>query len=165
MLAGLAWVVVGLMALASMRPGPLVGAFLVVALTGTLLGLVGLHARQATSYGELGGAGFVLALAGGSVMLVGLVLVFLGLGIGSFAQFFGLLMLVMGLVLLGVATLRTGTLPRWCGMALIVAATALLVLVGYGGNIVFGAVWLGLGYVLWSGRGEAAQQPFPRNDR
>ena len=157
MLAGLAWVVVGVMALVSMRPNPLVGASLVIALVGTLLGLVGLDTRQANSYGELGGMGFVLAFAGGSVMLVSLVLVFLGLAIGSFGQFFGLLMLVMGLVLLGVATLRAGTLPRWCGVALIVAAAALLALVGYGGNIVFGLVWLGLGYVLWAGRGEVAQ--------
>lgn len=157
MLAGLAWVVVGVMALVSMRPNPLVGASLVIALVGTLLGLVGLHTRQANSYGELGGMGFLLAFAGGSVMLVSLVLVFLGLAIGSFGQFFGLLMLVMGLVLLGVATLRAGTLPRWYGVALIVAATALLALVGYGGNIVFGLVWLGLGYVLWAGRGEVAQ--------
>jgi hypothetical protein len=50
-------------------------------------------------------------------------------------------------------------LPRWCGMALIIGSLAIFFGAESGGMVVFGPVWLALGYVLWSQRGVSARQP------
>jgi hypothetical protein len=67
----------------------------------------------------------------------------------------GILAVPVGLILYGAATLRV--LPRWCGLGLINVPPATVVLGDYGG-ILFGLLWLALGYVLWSWRGAAAEQ-------
>ena len=67
----------------------------------------------------------------------------------------GGLALVLGFLLVAIATLRTGALPRWAS-ALLVGGT--LALVGFNDQnaqallaIPFGLAWLGVGYALWSG--------------
>ena len=84
----------------------------------------------------------------------------------------------LGLALLGIATLRARVLPWWCGLALIVhlplsfVVLVILELVTGGGTegegeiavgialgATLGIIWLALGYVLWSQRGAAAEQP------
>ena len=68
----------------------------------------------------------------------------------------------LGLVLLGAATLRAGVLARWCGALLIVAVLGIPIyfaLGNYGGAILYGLLWLALGYVLWSRREAATEQP------
>lgn len=73
--------------------------------------------------------------------------------------------LFVGLVLLGGTTLRARVLPQWCGVLLIVSlplATGIAIPLGnYGEYLVFGLVWLALGYALWRQRSVAAQQPPP----
>jgi hypothetical protein len=96
---------------------------------GMLGGLVGLHARQAGLYGRLGTVGFYLAFAGAALAFVGqatsgifphnngaLGWLFSDPGFGFLV---GILLLSLGLVLLGVATLRARVLPRWCGIGLV----------------------------------------------
>lgn len=152
-LAGVAW-------LASFAVGPKIlgspsyvveGTF-TVALLGTLVGLVALHTRQSRSYGALGLGGFLAAAAGTALVLLNVLLISLGrrnlldllLGLG----FLGML---VGFVVLGVATIRGKVLPGWCGVALIVALPVAAALGDYGGGIVLGLLWLALGYALWSG--------------
>jgi uncharacterized protein YjbI with pentapeptide repeats len=68
----------------------------------------------------------------------------------------GVLGTLVGIVLLGIATLRARVLPRWCGAALIgvlPVSVALHYWVIPVGGLAFGLVWLALGYVLWSHRG------------
>lgn len=123
-----------------------------VALLGTLVGLVALHTRQSRSYGTLGLAGFLAAAAGTALVLLNVLLISLGrrdlldllLGLG----FLGML---VGFVVLGVATIRGKVLPGWCGVALIVALPVAAALGDYGGGMVLGLLWLALGYALWSG--------------
>jgi hypothetical protein len=66
-------------------------------------------------------------------------------------------------LLYGVATLQARVLPRWCGVAFIVALPVALVLsipLSFASLfIVFGLIWLTLSYVLWSQRVVSAQQP------
>jgi hypothetical protein len=71
----------------------------------------------------------------------------------------GALLLLVGFLALGIATLRAGVLPRWCGLALIVALPLVTVagaIFGapsdedYPGVVVMGVVWLALGYALWT---------------
>jgi hypothetical protein len=63
----------------------------------------------------------------------------------------------------GVATLQARVLPRWCGVAFIVALPVTLVLsnpLSFASVfVVFGLIWLALSYPLWSRRVVSAQQP------
>ena len=70
----------------------------------------------------------------------------------------GFVAVPVGLIIYGVATLQAKVLPRWCGLGLIIIPPITVVLGDYGG-IVFGLLWLALGYMLWSWRGTAAEQP------
>jgi hypothetical protein len=131
---------------------------------GVLGGLVGLHLRQMESYGRLGRAGFFLAFAGVALAFVGqatsgifpqndaLGWLFSDPGYGFQA---GILLTSVGLVLMGIATLRAGVLPRWCGFGLI-ALVLFLALGAYGGFVVVGLIWLALGYALGSAESDAA---------
>jgi hypothetical protein len=84
-----------------------------------------------------------------------------GRPIGLAGAIFGIALLVtlVGFVLYGAATLQAKVLPRWGGVALIVALPVSLFLGEYGGNALFGLMWLGLGYVLWSQRGATSERP------
>jgi len=129
---------------------------------GMLGGLVGLHARQMDSYGRLGTVSFFLAFVGAALAFVGqatsgifpqngtLGWLFSEPGFGFQA---GIILTSLGLLLMGIATLRAGVLPRWCGFGLI----ALVIFLGfgaYGGFVVVGLIWLALGYALRSGKRE-----------
>lgn len=135
-----------------------------IALVCMLGGLVGLHALQETSYGRLGLAGFFLAFVGTALALdVTSDMIGAGREVANSALLLGSLGWLVGFVLLGVAALRSKVLPWWCGVSLIVGlplAVGLTIPLGnYGGGILFGLVWLALGYALWGQRGELDGQP------
>lgn len=144
----------------------------IVVLISILWGLVGLHSCQGKLYGRLGSIGFLTAYVGGTLALVGLGLTWLFRGnvlgqepaitLGLSGMVVGLMLLGGGFLLLGVAVLRAGTLPVWCGLALIIAFIAVIVslvfpasLGSYVVTVVLGVVWLGLGAVLWKEQSEA----------
>jgi hypothetical protein len=173
MASGVLWIAGGLLHLAYPQdpPGTL-GYFLnylgtavfSAAYLGMLGGLVSLHARQMDSYGMLGRAGFLLAFVGAALAFVGqassgvfpqngtLGWLFSDPGFGFMA---GILLTSLGLVVMGVATLRAGVLPGWCGFGL-VALVVFLALGAYGGFVVVGLIWLALGYRLGSAKSEVA---------
>ena len=176
-LAGAAWMasfVVAIIDFASVGLIPVFGlpysdlgrTIYIVVLIGMLWGLLGMHAHQETRYGRLGTTGFLVAYGGGTLTLVGLGLTWLfkinALGqepavtLGISGMVVGLMLLGIGFLLLGIATLRARVLPRWCGLALIIAFIAVFVplafpasLGGYAVMVVLGFVWLALGYGLW----------------
>ena len=170
LLAGMAWVVSGVVSLVMPGQGTeeigsfsyyLLEAFFCIATVGMLGGLAGLHALQATNYGWFGAAGFYAAFIGTALMLLSTAATILaGREVLNFLFVVGFLG-TFGLVLLGVATLRARVLPRWCGVLLIVAVLGIPVyfaLGNYGGAILYGLVWLGLGYALWLERGMSGEQ-------
>lgn len=140
-----------------------------------LLGLVGLYARQSEAAGILGLVGFVAALFG-TVLALGAVWAQLFVApslaveasrvldtepTGALALGFTLTFLVflpLGWLLFGIATLRARVYPRVAAIVLIVGAVI-------GGlpipltEIVLNVAVAWLGFVLFTGRGEAAQQP------
>ncbi len=141
-------------------------------------GLLGIPTRLERRTGRLGAIGLILAYVAVAAALVNLVaLAFripapddpnapLVLRVTYPAAFFGIL---LGLVFLGLATLRSRHIPtRWRAAPL---AIGLLwfPLMGVGeliypdglGMILSGLAWMILGYVLWSGQGESAAQPQP----
>ncbi len=160
LLAGVAWIASFVVELAITGENPeifglpsfyLIEAAFGIALLGTLAGLVGLHARQSTSYGVLGTVGFLAASIGTTLMLASVVLTRLAeRDVLDLLLELGLPGMLVGFVLLGLGTLVAGRLPRWCGVALIVVLPISAALGDYGGGIVFGLVWLALGYVLLS---------------
>ena len=139
------------------------------ALLGQMAGVAGLHALQRGRYGRLGTAGFLvsfvgfalefiarimtLIVVGGTSSAVNLVLVLLFL-LGNLAPF-------VGLVLLGVATLRARVLPRWFGVLLIVGTVVVVVLLGAQlltiGLVANGVLWILIGYTLLSRSGTELQ--------
>ena len=64
----------------------------------------------------------------------------------------GTLGMLVGFMLYGLATLRAGLLPRWCGFALIgvVAVSVFGAILSAGAAFVaVGLIWVALGYALW----------------
>lgn len=172
LVAGAAFIVEGILTLVGPEQGPeaagspffyLSNSVFVIAFIGILGGLIGLHALQAPSYGKIGRAGLVASLIGIALMLLTTVIAMASAGRPSdvVGAIFGIAFLVtlVGFVLYGAATLQAKVLPRWGGLALIIVLPISIVLSGYGGNALFGLMWLGLGYVLWSQRGAASEQP------
>ncbi len=161
MLGGAIWVVLGLSATLGYLqaiPGREDVVVFVVALLLTATGLIALHRLQKDSYGSLGRVGFYITFAAIVARILG-ALVFLA---GSSAlekisppATAGML---AGFVLYGIATLRARVLPRWYGLALIVALPVSLPLAGYG-TALFGLILLALGYALWLRRGFTTEQP------
>jgi hypothetical protein len=149
----------------------------------TLGGLVGLHARQAGSrgYGQLGTAGFLLAFVGSLLAIMLGPLVFSGYSASAPPSFAGVVVTgavgvaaELGLVLLGVATLRAAVLPLpWRALPLVIfifhspfgylvgalfpeAITVAILL--YTQPLLLGLGWALLGYALRSGMGEGTWQ-------
>lgn len=156
--------------------------YLVMAAEGAALlvlpaALAGLHARLTNAYGRLGKAGFLAAVIGtvvagaGHLIAVpffdfvnvgGMVYVLVALKEGFFlaggmAYASGVVLMSAGFLLLGVAILKAGVVPRWSGPAVVVGLAGLWSANALGW-IVFGLAWMLLGYALWSGRVAAAEQ-------
>jgi hypothetical protein len=133
-----------------------------------MVGFLGLHAAQRRSYGWLGRAGLGTALLGLGLAVAGSVgefWVFTEQPYGepngrntSWAIFLlGHLVLAIGSVLFGIATVRAKALARK-------PATTFAVLGGFAivpffGALIFAIPFAWLGYTLWSGQVEPVRQP------
>jgi hypothetical protein len=167
--------------------GPLYGLFIALWCLSWLLvlgGLVRLHARQANVYGRLGAAGFAIAFVG-SLVVAALSFVYAEWPVpGPYAwgdgSGLGIAILVweVGLLLVGIATLRAGALPLpWRALPLAIflvfpfsiMLTPLMLVAGleseffYSGmpRILAGIGWILLGYALLSKTGESVRRPAP----
>jgi hypothetical protein len=174
LLAGIAWLALGLIPLVILgqvalyfggvatAEDYLLEILFSIATLGMLAGIVGLHAREAPNYGRLGTAGFFAAFVGVFFLLASTVATILaGREVLDWLFILGFVGSIVGFVLLGGATLRARVLPRWYGILLSVAVFGIPVyfaLGNYGGAILYGLVWLGLGYGLWVERGTSAEQ-------
>ena len=157
------------------------GGHLLLAAAGllTLAGLVGLRVHDAGRSGRLGTVGTAFAVLGAGLVFVGNAAeggFELDYGWGMFML--GMLGLVAGSALVGIATLRAGVFPRWSavGLAIVppvallagltasaIAATLSLpepaedspaLLLPIALDVMFGAIWVLMGYALWSGQGK-----------
>ena len=136
-----------------------------------LLGLVGLYASQSEAAGVLGLVGFLVAFLG-TALLAGVLwfelfitpslatrapgLAEAELGLAGFILVF--LLGVVGWVLLGAATLRARTYPRWAAVLLMIGGVVAFVPVPLAGTVFSVAIaWLGL--VLFTGGSGPAERP------
>lgn len=156
----------GLVGISSL-PGPLSTGMFIVALLGQLAGIAGLHVLQRDRYGRLGAVGSSVFFVGIAcwILLVVLPILFddLPVVLGAVLAVVGVLAPFIGIELLGAATLRTGMLPRWFGVLLVVGlpvAVLLGVVLGTpAGAVAFGVFWVLVGYVLLSSGGTLVQRP------
>ena len=152
--------------------GVLDGILMLVSLLLFVAGAAGLVilARRAGRFGRLGNTGAAIGAVGDALLVVAsLVQALFFSGDFPFMPDFvvpGVLALVAGVLVLGVAILRAGVLPRWAAVLIIVGALSML-----GANeqtarvlltIPFGLAWIAVGYVLWSGGGVPTGQPAAR---
>jgi hypothetical protein len=142
--------------------GYFVPALYILALLFFIGGLVGLHTLQKRDYGRVGQAGFyTIIFSFGAQLLATVAFMFGGEALEWLSFPVGLLGAIVGFALYGAATLRARVLPRWYGVLLIVFLPVSIAL-GPFGNIWNGLVHLVLGYVLWTWRSTADEQPTPR---
>lgn len=129
----------------------------------TAIGLVGFHVLQRGDYGDIGRAGFYTASAGSLAAILATIVPLVRGPELDLLHSVGALLLIVGYVIYGAATLRAKVLPRWCGAAFILIGPVTFALLGFGGNtlMVFGLFWLVLGYALWSRRNAPARRPSP----
>ena len=152
------------------------------------LSLVGIYARQMKQTGWLGLVGFVLAFIG--TALVGSILVMASTVMPLIADEaptildqaitppdFLLPVFVFGFglgwILIGIATMRAGVLPRWSGLMLIIGVILFLIseavpfeeslahILVTVGDISFGLGLVWIGYTLWSDKREPVQYGQP----
>ena len=152
-LLGLAWTLMSALILPITNPDQyanlpflLTSLVMLFASMAIIAGLVGMYARQAIQVGWLGFAGFVLIFFGMLVVGVGFGLIsatvipwltthapnLLAGELPPVLNVFiivAILMVVVGTIPLGVATMRAGILPRWAGLLLIISGVAGLVVI------------------------------------
>jgi hypothetical protein len=156
MAAGVVWVISGILAIVYQgehAPGTiadyLVEGSFAVGLLLTVVGIVSLHALQKENYGRIGRGGFWTVVVASLGQVLGTVVLLAGSTALAWLVFpVGVLAVLVGFVLYGAATLQARVLPRWCGVGLIVGLPLAIALGLYGGNILFGLLWLALGYLL-----------------
>ncbi len=179
LLAATGWVVSGIIAFTLVQPpainmGPvgslswyLIESSDAIAEIGMIVAVIGLHARQTPNYGRLGTAGSIVAFVGtvfASLSTVLWLLTHNGDGVVGLLFSLGGLGALVGFPILGVATLRAEVLPRWCGLLLVgwlVYFPLIFFLLDLYGEarVLFGLVFLALGYALWSERGAPIRKP------
>ena len=163
MVGGLLWAAQNVLVLTVEQIRWTEGVFM-VALLLVLAGVFGFHFLQADRYGPIGRAGLWTIFGATLVQEIGLLIFILGdATLFWVVPRVGYIAMIVGYVLFGAATLQARVVPRWCGLALLLGEpiTSKYVLGDYGG-IVFGLMWVALGYVLWSLRGVSVDQPAPR---
>ncbi len=157
MIGGVVWVVEGLLILAIPQTA-WTDVLFIIAVLCVVAGLVGFHALQKDNYGRIGRGGFWTVVVATLAQVLGLIVFLMGSSALEWLVFpVGTLAVFIGFVLYGAATLQARVLPRWCGIAIIIAP--FMFLLGDFGGILFGLLWLALGYVLWSRRGAGTEQP------
>jgi hypothetical protein len=152
--------------------GVLDGTLLLLSLVLFAAGAVGLVvlARRLGRFGKTGNAGVAIGAVGAALLVVsGLIQALFFGGDFPLMPYFvipGVLALVVGFVLLGIAILAAGVLPKWAALLLIVGALGML---GFNEQtalalmaIPLGVAWVAVGYVLWSGVGAQTGQPAAR---
>lgn len=112
--------------------------------------------RSAGRFGRLGRAALILAAIGAALGATGMLLNVFDSSLVPAFIIPGLLAVIVGFSLLGAAVLRSGALPPWASVPLVVGALAML---GFNDQnwqalmaLPFGIGWIAVGYALWSSR-------------
>lgn len=156
---GVVWVVDSGLLLLTIPESAVTDVLFVIAALCTIGGFVGFHALQKDDYGRIGRGGFWTVVVATLALVAGLIVSLLGSTALERLELFpvGTLAVFIGFVLYGTATLQARVLPRWCGMGFVFGP--FMFLLGDFGGMVFGLLWLALGYTLWSRGDTSVGQP------
>ena len=165
MLAGVLYIVVALIEFvrpqATVFTSPsdyAIEAAFAAALLFTLVGLVGLYLYHGDRIGRLGTVGFIAAALGTASMFMSVAATTVaGRDVLGLFIFVGVLLALLGVILFGIAVFRTGVFPRWVGVALMLGLPVSVALEPFGGPVLLGLAWVGIGYALRAGSGEHEQ--------
>lgn len=158
LLGGVVFVVDSLLVLATPEAAWTSVVYIVAVLL-VLVGLVGLHTLQKRNYGRVGRTSLWTVIVASLAQILGIVVSLSGSSALNWLVFpVGSLAVLVGFVLYGAATLQARVLPRWYGLGLIIIPP-IAIASEPTGELLFGLLWLALGYMLWSRRGTAAHQP------
>lgn len=147
-------------------PGPPHGTFDGLRLPGLLslllisLGFLGLDlpSWRGRGHGRLGRVGFDLALLGVFAIVVS--------GASWPVGMIGAWVLMVGSMMVGVAAVVSGTLPRWAAVGLVAGSAAFFFFDTHPARawfaLPYGAAWVAVGYLLWAHGGSAGEQPSSR---
>jgi hypothetical protein len=158
----------------------IVRVFFMAAIVLILLGLEGLYARQVEQSGTLGLIAFIVAVIG-ILMTAGAQwgAAFLGPWLAEIAPeildtepsallaagfILSFLLLALGWLLFGLASLRAKVLSRGASILMIVGAALIFIMLFLelpGSTVVFGVALAWMGYALWTDTGETAAEPQP----
>jgi hypothetical protein len=152
--------------------GILDGTLMLLSLVLFVAGAAGLVAlaRRSGRFGRMGNAGVVIGAFGIAVLVAaGLIQALFFGGDFPLMPYFvipGVLAVIAGFLLLGIAILRAGVLPRWAALLLVVRALAML---GFNEQtwrtlmaVPLGVACVAVGHALWSGDGEPTGRPTAR---
>jgi len=134
----------------------LAGSFVAAALAGLVV-----RAGRTGRFGRAGRGGLAAVAAGAALVATGMMLDVWNSELVPAFIIPGLLAVIAGFLLLGVAVLRAGVPPRRRGVLVIAGVLAML---GFNDQnwqvlmaVPFGVAWVAVGYALWSS--EPAQRP------
>jgi hypothetical protein len=145
------------------EPGGFASSWFFVVPLFLLFSLTGTYVLYRDRLGSLGQAGITQGCIGLGFLAVGF-LVDLALGLEGVVRIssFGFLILTLGMVLLGYATVRSDLFYRWNFLPLAIGiAIPLDIIVGgifwaqIAVSVFFGLCWVLLGYLVWSDAGRA----------
>jgi hypothetical protein len=115
--------------------------------------MVGFHALQRERYGRLGLLAFIMTVVGTLGIAVFVAIELAGGAVPAAIDDATFLMVAVGLILYGVATIRARVLPRWTGAGFMIGLPVWVILsIALGdigeiiGAAVFGLIWVALGY-------------------
>jgi hypothetical protein len=118
---------------------------------------------QKNNYGRTGQGGFWTVVVATLGQVLGIIVYFLGSTALYWLAFpVGFVAVPLGLIIYEVATLQAKVLQRWCGLGLIIIPPITIVFLEDYGWILFGLLWLALGYVLGLRRGQSSGAIFAR---
>lgn len=156
-LAGVAYIAD---ALRLLGPGSSAALTHLVAIVLTLVAAVSLHVVQQSRYGSVGWIGVGIVAVALVAQAVGRLSELSGSGALEGLVFpLGVLVMVAGLVVYGVATWRAAVLPRWVAIGLVVVPPLAIVaavtfeeigLDAEHGEVLLGLLWVVVAYALWS---------------
>ncbi len=179
MLGGVLWIVAAIITafkprgciglecdVGAMRDSSDVAPLLLLALLLSAMGLAGMviRARNTGRLDRWGQTSVVLCAAGAALLVLGMVLSVISEVFWVLAPLGGLA-LVVGLALVGITALRTGALPRWAAVLLVIGSLGMLGFNDQNAQVLmaipFGIGWVAVGYALWSDRSSPVRRTAP----
>lgn len=124
-------------------------ALFVVALLFTLIAYAGMHVLHQGRAGRFETLSFAAVISGtAGIAIAATATLLMGREVLGPVFLLGVLAALIGSICFGIAIMRGAILPRWVGIALMLALPLSFVLESVGGGLILGTAWLFIGYAI-----------------